>query len=69
MSIDNGFTNRYIQYKKDGINQAELQQVRNEVSTKGINTQDAKALTREIIKDSQIDQDEQNVLQTIGQGL
>lgn len=66
--IDNNFTNRYIQYKKDGISQAELQQVRNEVSTKGINTQDAKALTREIIKDGKIDQEEQKVLQAIGQG-
>lgn len=65
--IDNNFVNKYIQFKRDGLSQEELQTLKRDAASGPIDTNAAKALTREIIRDGQVDQFEQQVLQTIGQ--
>jgi hypothetical protein len=66
--IDNSFVNRYIQFKKDGISQSELEQIKKDATAQSYTTEASHSLTREIIKDGKIDKDEQKVLQAIGQG-
>ncbi len=66
--IDNSFVAKYVAFKRDGLNNQELNELKHDAKAQAYTTEAAHKLTSEIIKDGKIDQDEQKLLQMIGQG-
>lgn len=68
VGIDNNFLAKYNSYKSNGLTQNELRDLRKDVSGQTPSIEGSKKLASEISRDGQIDQNEQQLLQVIGQG-
>lgn len=67
--VNNNFIDKFAEFRKNGLNQNEINQLKGAIIPSKIDSKSAEKLTDEITKDGKIDNEEQILLQVIGHSI